>query len=117
MTMNGLSLPLANVIKQLHLRPDQARQAMNTVLMPVLTNHTDELSEIQARSYASVLSTDTMKTAIAFYDSPAGQAFVAARGRMTRMNMQAVQSLFETLMPEFQAKADVVFKADAAPKN
>jgi hypothetical protein len=104
MAMNGLSLPLSNLLKQLGVHPDQSKLVMSQAIMPVLLDHGDDLTAIQANSYAAVLSVDTMKAAIAFYDSPAGKELVRARAPMMQMNMAAVSKLFETLKPEFKAR-------------
>ncbi len=126
-TMNGLSPPIGGALKQLHVGPVHAQAVMHEALFAVLEAHRDELTDIQVKSYATTLSIDDMKAAIAFYDSPAGKDLVKYRTKLAVANTMGVAELFEKLQPEFAAKTEEVLKAhgwthvspptDAAPKG
>jgi len=107
-TMSGLSLPMARMMHELRVGPVHANVVIQQAILPTLSDHKDALTAIQAQSYATNLSIDDMKAAIAFYESAAGQAFVGARGHLQMANMAGVSKLFETLMPEFEKRTDEV---------
>jgi hypothetical protein len=110
-TMNGMSLPISKVIRQLHVGPAHAEVVMHEALFTVLEEHSDDLTNIQAMSYATTLSIDDMKAAIAFYDSPAGKDMVKYRNKMVMATTVGVMQLFEKLQPAFAAKTEEVLKA------
>lgn len=111
-TMNGMMLPISDILKQIGVSgPEQGKAVYREAIMPVLMNHPDVFSDIQAQSYATVLSVDDMKAIIAFYQTPAGKDLVRARSRVFQADSAAVANYLPSLMPEMQAKAAEVFKA------
>jgi uncharacterized protein len=115
--MNGLTPPIASVMHQMGIHPDQSRVVMTEAIMPTLVNHTDEMTDIAAQSYAKVLSTDELKAIIAFYETDAGKALVRAHFRVAQLNMDGFNALFEKIMPEIEAKTQEVFKAHGWTKS
>lgn len=72
--------------------------------------------------YAEVFTKEELDGVIAFYESPAGQKFVAKQPELTRVVMQKMQTLMAEVMPEIrknaekaveQAKADMEAKPTA----
>jgi hypothetical protein len=109
-TMNGMSLPISKVMRQLHVGPAHAEAVMHEALFTVLESHSDDLTSIQVMSYATTLSIDDMKAAIAFYDSPAGKDLVKYHNKMVMVSTAAVMQLFDKLQPEFAARTEEVLK-------
>jgi hypothetical protein len=115
--MEGLSLPIARIIKSLGVPPQHGGDVMRAVIMPVMFDHGDELTAIQTNSYASNLSLDDLKASVAFYATPAGKDLAQARSRIMNFNMTAVTALFEKLMPEFRKRTDEVMKEQGWSKT
>ncbi len=110
-TMEGLSLPMARLVRELQVGPAHGNAIIHEVIMPTLYDHVDDLTAIQVQSYATNLTVDDMKAAIAFYDSPAGRDLVRMRTRITTGNMEGVSKLIDSLQPEFEKRTDAVLKA------
>jgi hypothetical protein len=109
-TMSGLSLPMARVLHELKVGPVHANTIVQEAILPTLSVHKEELTAIQTQSYATNLSIDDMKAAIAFYESAAGQDLVRTHSRVLMANMAGVSNLFETIMPDFEKQTDAVLK-------
>ena len=108
----GLVLPIPEYLHQLGVTsPDRIRVLSREVVMPALGDHSAELSEIQVKSTATLLSVPEMKAAIAFYDSPAGMNFVKSRSRLTQANLPEGAALISQLRPEIQLRAGEVAHA------
>lgn len=56
--------------------------------------------------YASVFTKEELDGVIAFYESPAGQKFVAKQPELTLVTMQKMQALMAEIMPEIQKNAE-----------
>jgi hypothetical protein len=52
--------------------------------------------------YAEVFTKEELDGVIAFYESPAGQKFVAKQPQLTQVTMQKMQTLISEMMPELQ---------------
>jgi hypothetical protein len=52
--------------------------------------------------YAEVFTTEELNGIIAFYESPAGQKFIAKQPELTAKTMQKMQGVMAELMPEIQ---------------
>jgi hypothetical protein len=116
--MNGLSLPIPRLMGEMGITdPRQYGVIMHEDVMAVLNDHPDSLSDIQATSYASLLSNDDMKAAIAFYDSSAGQKLVKSRFKLLQTNMAQGADLLETLKPAIAAKVQDTLKAHGWTKD
>ena len=114
--MAGLVPPVPDYLHQLGVTaPDQIRVLAHDVVMPTLSDHAADLTEIQVKSYAALLSVADMKAAIAFYDSPAGQDFVKYRYRRVQADIPQGEALIERLRPEIEARAQAVAHAHGWP--
>lgn len=111
-TLGWLSLPMGRLMHDLAIvKPEQSKAIMHDAIIPVLTRHAAELRDIQAKTFAAVLTMDDLKGAVAFYATPAGKALVAIHGPLLQLNLAGVTAWLETLKPEIQAKLDEVQKA------
>jgi mannose/fructose/N-acetylgalactosamine-specific phosphotransferase system component IIC len=108
--MSGLTLPMARVMHELAVGQEHSNVVIHEAIMPTIEDHDDDLTEIQAQSYATILSLDDMKAAIAFYESQAGKDLVRAHPQIMMANMGGLNALFQKLMPEFKTKTDEVLK-------
>jgi hypothetical protein len=116
--MNGIALPLPQILTEIGVtKQEQRRVVVHEAIMPTLNEHSDDLTDIQIRSYASLLSIDDLKAAIAFYDSPAGKDLVKYKFKLIQANMAGGFSLIATLKPEIEAKAQDVRKAHGWSKG
>ena len=73
-TIQGLSGPMVGFLQQIGIRqPDRAQALVQEAVLPVLNEHFDEFLEIEAKSYASLLSVPDMTAALAFYAARLGK--------------------------------------------
>ena len=111
-TMNGLALPFPHLMKELGVTdPTHFGVLIHEGVMPVVSKHADELTEIQVKSTASLLSVKDMKAAIAFFDSPAGQDLVRLKFKLLQTNMNQAADLIESLKPDIKVQAEASLKA------
>jgi len=116
--LNFLGPPMVGLLTELgFVRPEQFKTVVDEVIIPVLKQHQPELNEIQAQSYAALLSVDDMKGAIAFYDSAAGRDLVRIHAPRLAMNLAGVSQLLETLKPQIEARANETLKAHGWSKG
>ncbi len=114
--MAGLIMPPPAYLAELGITdPRQVQAVSHEAIMPTLGDHQDALTDIQVRSYATLLSTADMKAAVAFYDSPAGKKFVQLKYGHMSANMAGASALIEKLRPEIEAQARVVARAHGWP--
>jgi hypothetical protein len=117
-TIRELAGPMVGMLQQMGIQdPEQARALVAEVIIPVITSHYGALEESWAKGYASVLSVDDMKAAIAFYGSPAGQSLVAAGPKLARVKMITLTQWMAGLAPEIQQKVEQAIKAHGGQKN
>jgi hypothetical protein len=104
-TLGWLSMPLGRLMHKMGtLTAEQSRAVMQDAVIPVLRAHAAELAEIEARTYAAVLSLDDLKAATAFYATPAGKSLIRMHAPLLQANLVAVTQLLENLKPEMQPK-------------
>ncbi|MEH3144162.1 MAG: DUF2059 domain-containing protein [Methylobacterium frigidaeris] len=104
-TLNALSGPMTGMMQQMGIRePDRARVLVQEVVLPTLTTRYDDLLDIQARSFASVLGKDDLQAVATFYASPAGRRLAAAQPQLAQAQLTGVTQWMGQLMPELQAK-------------
>ncbi len=104
-TIQGLSGPMVGLMQQIGVRqPDRAQALVQEAVLPLLDKHFDEFLEIQAKSYASLLSVADMTAALAFYATPAGQDLIHAQPKLAQLQLTGVTQWIAGLQPELQAK-------------
>jgi hypothetical protein len=117
-TMSGLDLPVGKLRRELGATtPPQVKAVMTEAVFPTLFDHTDELTNLQVKSYATLLSVDDMKAIIAFYNSPAGKDMLRARAAIGQTNMTRAFKLVNSLNMDFRANVKIVAKAHGWPTN
>ena len=110
--LTGLTLPIPDYLRELGVgSPLQARVLAHEVIMPALGDHSEDLTEMQVKSYAALLTVPEMKAAIAFFDSPAGQNFTKFRARRLQANLPEGAALIARLRPEIELRAQDVARA------
>jgi hypothetical protein len=92
------------------LDPDRSMIMVREAMLPVLQKHKAEIDAFQAETYASILTMDDMKAAIAFYDTPAGRDYVRSWGPVLKLNKAGLDKLIATLKPEIDSEAKIVMK-------
>ncbi|KAB1072655.1 DUF2059 domain-containing protein [Methylobacterium planeticum] len=111
-TLNGMAAPMVGMMQQMGIKePDRARTLVQEVILPMLTAHYDELLDIQARSFASVLAKDDLQAIGAFYASPAGRRLAAAQPQLAQAQMTGMTQWMGGMMPEMQTKISQAIKA------
>ncbi|HUA76089.1 MAG TPA: DUF2059 domain-containing protein [Acetobacteraceae bacterium] len=117
-TIHQISGPMVGMLQQMGISdPTRARVIVQEALIPLLSSHYDELIEIMAKAYAATLSTDDMKAAVAFYESPAGQNLVAAEPKLAQAKLIGLTQWMSGLQPEMQEKIEEVIKAHGWEQN
>jgi hypothetical protein len=96
---------------------DRSMIVIREAMFPVLKQHRAEIDELQAQTYASKLTMDDMKAAIAFYETPAGVDYVRMRSPLLKLDSAGVNQLLATLMPQIETKAKEVMKAHGWTKG
>jgi len=76
----------------------------------------DKLKEDYITLYAETFTEDEMKGAIAFYKSPAGQAFITKQPEVVRRSMELSQKMMMQIMPKIQAMTKELSAAAPAGK-
>ncbi|WP_244474281.1 DUF2059 domain-containing protein [Methylobacterium sp. Leaf87] len=111
-TLNAMAAPMAGMMQQMGVRePERAQVIVREAVLPMLTAHYDELLDLQARSFATVLSKDDLQAVGAFYASPAGRRLAAAQPQLAQAQMTGTTQWMQALMPEMQTKIMQVIKA------
>lgn len=111
-TLNAMAAPMTGMMQQMGIRePDRAQTLVQEVLLPMLGAHYDELLDIQARSFASVLGKEDLQAVSAFYASPAGRRLAAAQPQLAQAQMTGVSQWMAGMMPEMQTKIAQAIKA------
>lgn len=111
-TLNAMAAPMAGMMQQMGVRePERAQVIVREAVLPMLTAHYDELLDLQARSFATVLTKDDLQAVGAFYASPAGRRLAAAQPQLAQAQMTGTTQWMQALMPEMQTKIMQVIKA------
>ena len=116
MVMAGLIMPPPGFMTSLGVtEPQQVQAISHDAVMPALGDHESALTDIQVKSYASLLSVADMKAAIAFFDSPAGMKFVRARHNRVQDEMAKGSELIAKFQPEIEEQVKAVSHAHGWP--
>jgi hypothetical protein len=114
--MNGMVVPPPGYLASLGVTdPRQAAVVAHDAVMPDLGDHADALTDIQVKSYATLLSVPEMKAAIAFFGSPAGKNYVKIRDSRVQDEMSKASALIAKLEPEITAQVSAVARAHGWP--
>ncbi|MCJ2087062.1 DUF2059 domain-containing protein [Methylobacterium sp. E-005] len=104
-TLNAMAGPMVGMMQQIGIKePDKAQVLVQEVVLPTLTAHYDELLDLQARGFATVLSKDDLQAIAAFYATPAGKHLVAAQPQLAQVQLTGMQQWMQSVMPEMQGK-------------
>lgn len=110
--LQSISGPMVGMMQQMGVQqPDRAQVLVQEVVLPVLSGHFDDLLAIQAKSYASVLSVDDMKGALAFYNTPAGQNLIRAQPQLAQLKLAGMTQWIGGLQGELQTRIQQTMKA------
>lgn len=110
-TLNSMSGPMVGMMQQMGIKePDRAQTLVQEVVVPMLTARYDELLDIQARSFASVLSKDDLVAIGSFYSTPAGRRLAAAQPQLAQAQLTGMTQWMGQMMPEMQAKLSQAVK-------
>lgn len=104
-TLSAMSAPMVGMMQQIGIKEaDKAQVLVQEVVMPTLTAHYDELLDIQARGFATVLGKDDLQAIAAFYATPAGKHLAAAQPQLAQIQLSGMQQWMQGVMPEMQGK-------------
>jgi hypothetical protein len=104
-TLSAMAAPMAGMMQQIGIKePDKAQVLVQEVVMPTLTAHYDELLDIQARGFATVLNKDDLQAIAAFYATAAGKHLAAAQPQLAQLQLAGMQQWMQAVMPEIQGK-------------
>ncbi|WP_298961912.1 DUF2059 domain-containing protein [uncultured Methylobacterium sp.] len=110
-TLNSMSGPMVGLMQQMGIKePDRAQTLVQEVVVPMLTARYDDLLDMQARSFASVLGKDDLQAIGTFYASPAGRRLAAAQPQLAQAQMTGMTQWMGQMMPEMQAKLTQAIK-------
>ena len=104
-TLSAMAGPMVGMMQQIGIKePEKAQVLVQEVVMPTLTAHYDELLDIQARGFATVLGKDDLQAIAAFYATPAGKHLAAAQPQLAQVQLTGMQQWMQSVMPELQGK-------------
>ncbi|KQP04194.1 hypothetical protein ASF28_19595 [Methylobacterium sp. Leaf99] len=110
-TLNAMAAPMAGMMQQMGIKEaDRAQVIVKEAVLPLLTAHYDELLDIQARSFAGVLTKEDLQAIGTFYGSPAGRRLAAAQPQLAQAQMTGTTQWMQGLMPEMQTKIVQIIK-------
>ena len=110
--LQSLGGPMVGMMQQMGVpQADRAQVLVQEVVLPILSSRYDDLLAIQAKSYASVLSVDDMKGALAFYNTPAGQNLIRAQPQLAQLKLTGMTQWIGGLQPELQTRIQQTLKA------
>jgi uncharacterized protein len=111
-TLGSMAAPMIGMMQQIGIKePDKAQVLVQEVVMPTLTAHYDELLDIQARGFATVLNKDELQAIAAFYATPAGKRLAAAQPQLAQIQLAGMQQWIQSVMPEMQGKLTTAIQA------
>ena len=91
-TLNAMAAPMVGMMQQIGIKePDKAQVLVNEVVIPTLSAHYDELLDIQARGFATILGKDDLQAIGAFYATPAGKRLATAQPQLAQVQMTGLQ--------------------------
>ena len=110
--LQSLGGPMVGMMQQMGVpQADRAQVLVQEVVLPVLSSRYDDLLAIQAKAFASVLSVDDMKGALAFYNTPAGQSMIRAQPQLAQLKLTGMTQWIGGLQPELQTRIQQTLKA------
>ena len=117
-TIAGMATPMVGMIQQMGVRePDRAQALVQEAVLPILSGHMGELTEMSAQAYAQTLSADDLRAVLAFYNTKAGQDLIAAQPKLAQLRITNLTQWMGKMQPEIQTKIADVAKAHGwAPK-
>lgn len=111
-TLSAMAAPMVGMMQQIGIKePDKAQVLVQEVVMPTLTAHYDELLDMQARGFATVLGKDDLQAIAAFYATPAGKHLAAAQPQLAQVQLTGMQQWMQSVMPEVQGKLTKAIQA------
>lgn len=117
-TLQSLGGPMVGMMQQMGVpQADRAQVLVQEVVLPILSSHYDDLLAIQAKSYASVLSVDDIKGALAFYNTPAGQNLIRAQPQLAQLKLTGMTQWIGGLQGELQTRVQQTLKARGWDKD
>lgn len=104
-TLNAMAGPMVGMMQQIGIKePDKAQVLVQEVVLPTLAAHYDELLDLQARGFATVLGKDDLQAIAAFYATPTGKHLAAAQPQLAQVQLIGMQQWMQSVMPEMQGK-------------
>lgn len=111
-TLAAMRGPMAGLVGQMGISdPAKANTLVNEAMLPVLSEHFDDLLRSQAASYAQILSVDDLRAVITFYHTPAGKDLVAAQPALASARLTSLTQWLQGFQPEIAAKVKQVAEA------
>ncbi|MFC7051329.1 DUF2059 domain-containing protein [Hansschlegelia quercus] len=90
---------------------EKANAVVREVVLPLMSDHYDELLAITAQSFAQALNPADLHAISAFYDTPAGRALLKAQPQLAQAQVNGISQWMARLAPELQAKVAATAKA------
>lgn len=110
--LNAMAGPMVGMMQQIGVKePDKAQVLVQEVVLPTLTAHYDELLDIQARGFATVLGKDDLQAMATFYATPAGKRLAAAQPQLAQVQLQGMQQWMQAMTPDMRTKLVAATKA------
>ncbi|SFM88432.1 hypothetical protein SAMN05192568_10713 [Methylobacterium pseudosasicola] len=104
-TLSAMAAPMVGMMQQIGIKePDKAQVLVQEVVMPTLIAHYDELLDIQARGFATILGQDDLQAISTFYATPAGKRLAAAQPQLAQIQLAGLQQWMQSVGPEMQGK-------------
>ena len=117
-TIQGLRAPMIGMMQQMGVRqPDRAQAVVQEAILPLLDQHYDELMDLQAKSYAQVLSVPDMQAISQFYSTPAGQSLIRAQPQLAQLKVAEIGQWMGALQPEMQTRIQAIMKTHGWDKG
>ncbi len=117
-TIHGLSSSRTGLFRQLTVNhPDHAQVLVDEVLMPVMTNHFSDLVAIWATAYAAALRVESLKAAVAFYDSAAGRELLRAQPQLAQARFTGMTEWMSSLKLELRVRIQQTQEAHGWDKD
>lgn len=114
----SMAEPMVGYVQQAGV-PDREKAdvVVREVVLPLMSDHYDELLTITAQSFAQALSAADLQAISAFYDTPAGQSLLKAQPQLAQAQLTGISQWMARLAPELQTKIVSAAKAHGwAPK-
>ncbi|MBP1181058.1 DUF2059 domain-containing protein [Methylobacterium sp. PvR107] len=104
-TLSSMAAPMVGMMQQIGIKePEKAQVLVQEVVMPTLSAHYDELLDIQARGFATVLGKDDLQAIATFYATPAGKRLAAAQPQLAQIQLAGMQQWMQAVAPDMQGK-------------